>query len=356
VAKRGLLAVALLAVALAAVAGGCGSAASTTGGGHISPAPSTPVSSPSPPRSVQVPAGGIFGPRSVWKQDVSRAPVAANSAAEVQGLAAQVSAHYGGTAAFNIRSYNLSFYSVPAAQPVMTVHFSNCQNKPQTPAGLYGPGGQFEQVPVPNDALPAQGRDSTLSIYRASTDTLWELWRAHRNDSGWHACWGGRLDQVSRSPGYFSGGFGSGATGLAGAGGAVTIHDVQSGRIDHALSLAIIAPGIGFSWPAQRGDGLNPDPQALVEGTRLRLPRSVDVNGLGLTPIGLMIARAAQTYGFIVTNRSGAVSVAAESGGPTEALTGSDPWPALLGGTPPFLVMQHFPWSQLQALPRNYGR
>ncbi len=113
-----------------------------------------------------------------------------------------------------------------------------------------------------------------------------------------------------------------------------------------------------FSYPAQRSDGYNPTrvPGRIPEGTRLRLDAAVNIDALHLHPLATMIARAAQTYGFIVTDKSGAVAVLAESGAPTQARTGTDPWTALLDGTPNYLVMSGFPWDKLQALPHNYGK
>ena len=47
----------------------------------------------------------------------------------------------------------------------------------------------------------------------------------------------------------------------------------------------------------------------LIGGTRFRLDPSVNVDKLQLHPVAKMVARAAQTYGFIVTDQSGAVAV-----------------------------------------------
>jgi len=312
---------------------------------------------PDPAAAPVAPAatGYPFGVHSVWRQDVSAAPVATDSAALVAGLAAQVSDHYGGVAAFNVNSYTASFYEVPAGAPRVDVVWDNCQNKDYTPKGLLGAGGQLTQVPVPEDAVPAAGRDAQLTIYSPSTDQLWELWRARDVDGRWQACWGGRIDHVSQSPGYFSGGFGASGSGLAISGGMVWADDVRSGHIEHALSLAIIdvRHWKTVSWPAQRSDGSDRSADAIPAGTRLRLDPSVDLAALDLTPTARMIGEAAKRYGFIVTDKSAAVAVTAESGG--NSATG-DPWPGLLGGVKSYQVMAGFPWGRLEALPADYGR
>jgi hypothetical protein len=312
------------------------------------------------PRTSRVaePPGGVFGPTSIWHMKVSGAPVASRSPAMVSTLSKQVATRFGGVAAFNVYRYGMSWYTVPATQPKVTVRFSNCEHDSALPKGLYGTDGQFVGVPIPDNAVPTGGTDGEVSIYQPATDTLWDFWRAYRDGAGWHACWGGRLDNVSSSLGYFPLPFGMTATGIASEAGAVSIADVRSGVIDHAVSLGILDPAISsdFSWPAQRSDGSSRDPSAIPEGSRLRLNPSINVGRLGLSRIGTMIAKAAQTYGFIVTDRAGTASVPAESPSATMTAIGSNPWTDLLGGVKTYQVMKGFPWGQLQVLPKNWGR
>ncbi|WP_432490935.1 DUF4124 domain-containing protein [Kineococcus gypseus] len=375
--RRTVAAVAI-AAALATVATSAAPAAASTTAAAPGNGPVTAAAAPSAPGGVVLraqrraaaqpklpaaydhtaPRGSFFGPTSVWKQDVRKAPVNPRSAAMVAGLHRQVTTLYNGVAAFNVSNYSTNVYTVSGAQRRVDVAFDDCQKKKYTPAGLLGAGGQFTGVPIPDDAVPARGSDGQLTIYSPSTDQLWEFWRAKRVDGRWQACWGGRIDAVSTSPGYFSGGFGAAATGLSFSAGAIGIKDVQAGSIDHALSLQIVEPKkwTTFSWPAQRSDGFSTDPDAIPEGLRLRLDPAVDVESLKLTPIGKMVARAAQKYGFIVTDKAGAVALTAESGTATANATGVDPWPALMRGKPHYEIMRGFPWDKLQALPENYGK
>ena len=324
------------------------------------PAPAlSPATSAAPARPATAPAGYPFGQDSVWSTEVRSAPVSADSAATVAYLAASVHDRYGGVAAFNEGRFSNSYYVADAGIPRVDVAFNDCQDKGYVPDGLTGPGGQFSGVPVPADAVAAPGTDKMISIFSPDSDQLWEFWEMeHQADGRWSACWGGRIDMVSQSPGYFSGGFGATATGLSATGGMVSLRDVRTGRIQHALSLVVpnAATYRRVSWPAQRSDGWDTNPAAVPEGTRLRLDPSVDIDALGLTPVAAMIARAAQTYGFIVADKGGAVAVVAEHGADERALTGHDPWDDLLGGAPSYLVMKGFPWERLQALPQDYGK
>lgn len=325
--------------------------------------PHGPVSAGSPllvrhAAALQVPVAGVFGTRSVWRTRIGDAPRARDSARLVRNLHHQVTSRYGGVAAFNVAQYNASFYRVPADQERVTVLWDDCQGKTLLPTGLYGRAGQFLQVPLPSNAVPATGTDGNLVIYQPGTDTMWDLWKARRKPDGWHACWGGRMNRVSRAGGWFSDGYGSSASGLSVIGGSIGIREVRAGRIEHALALAIPSPAAAerVSWPAQRSDGFDTSADAVPEGTRFRLDPTLEVGRLKLHPIAAMIARAAQRYGFIVTDRSGAVAVVTESGAPTRQATGTDPWPKLMRGTPDYLIMKNFPWQHLQALPRDYGR
>jgi len=356
-----LAAVAVAASVLATLSvGPSAGAASTTGAAATTS--TVPAAGAASTTSVQTtsPANGIFSAGSVWRQDISKAPLDPNSAAMAANLKAQVDKYYGGIAAFNVYKHNTSVYTVPAAQKRTTVKWNNCQKKTYTPSQLYTPsrGAHFVDVPLPDEALPAVASDGQLTIYSPSSDQMWEFWKAEKRADGWYACWGGRIDNVSKSHGFFSDGMGASASGLAVAAGSIRINEAQRGYIDHALSLAIPSPAnwTNFSWPAQRSDGSDKAASAIPEGTRLRLDPSVDVDKLKLTPVAKMVAKSAQKYGFIVTDKSGAVSVQAESGAGAESATGADPWRALLGGTPSYLVFKNFPWDKMQVLPKDYGK
>jgi hypothetical protein len=295
----------------------------------------------------------------VWLHSIEVAPVAANSDALVRRLVGSVTDRYDGVAAFNVRQYNNNYYVADRDTPRVDVAFDDCQGKGYLPQGLTGPGGQFEDVPIPVGAVPAEGTDGMMSVYSPSSDQLWEFWRIEQSRDGrWQACWGGRLDSVSTGPGYFDDPFGATATGLSATGGMVSLADVRSGTISHALSLVVPDPAgpDRSSWPAQRSDGWNPAPDAVPEGTRLRLDPSVDLDALDLTPVGAMVARAAQRYGFIVADAGGAVAVIAEGGAAEAASTGRDPWTDILGSTPSYRVLENFPWERLEALPHDHGR
>lgn len=83
--------------------------------------------------------------------------------------------------------------------------------------------------------------------------------------------------------------------------GAVTFDDVASGSVDHAIfaSSRISARG-RWIWPARGADGVSDDPSAPPMGAWLRLKADADLSKLG--PQAKIIAKAAQTYGVIISD------------------------------------------------------
>ncbi len=294
---------------------------------------------------------------SEFRLDVSDAPTADNSEAAMARFRDSNDAGKGWNTGVNAYDYNSAFYRATPETPRRTVEFYNCQNKSYLPNGLYDGLKYFVDVPIPDDAVPASGTDAQLGIYDPTSDQLWEFWVTRRTPSGgWEACWGGRLDNVSTSHGAFPVPFGVSASGLAMAGGVVSIQEAARGRIDHALYLTVTeAQAELFSYPANRTDGRSDGPDLLREGQRLRLDPSVDVTTLGLTPFGEMVARTAQEYGFIVSDLAGHPAIATEAGRADQRRTGLNPWDVLLGG-PSYDALRAFPWDKVTVLPVDHGK
>jgi hypothetical protein len=132
----------------------------------------------------------------------------------------------------------------------------------------------------------------------------------------------------------------------------MTIRELQARRIDHALALAIPNTAAGqVTWPAQRGDGRTTGPSAIPEGTQFRINPSVDVSRLGLSPLGLAMARAAQRYGMIVRDTAGCVCFYGED----PVTTTGDPYGGIFGGQYPNQLLRGFPWGRLQVVAPRGG-
>jgi len=287
--------------------------------------------------------GRPFAPNSIWNRALgAQAPLSPHSHAYVSEVVRQVN-DYGPW--LNTYAYSVPVYLVPAGQP--TAHVT---------LDTWGPDLQdaFDAVPLPAHAQPAEGSDAQLTVWQPSTNTMWEFWKLHRVRGRWHARWGGEMQNVSHNPGYFThnattNDWGATATGLPLLGGLITTADLQRGYINHALAISLVetAPRV-WAWPAQRTDGnvFTPDVAQIPEGTHFRLDPRLNVAALHLTPLVRMLANAAQRYGIIVRDKSGAVSFY----GQDPAVGQPSLWGTAFQGQYPNNLLRSFPWSRLQAL------
>lgn len=328
---------------------------------------------PAPASRAGVPAGGLFrGPTSIFRTRVDKPgttlaqagvkgaanwrPSTADSQTIVDELVRQVAGPDNRIAAFNVWRYGLSYWTATDTDPRVALRFARAGWRWPTPAWWAD---TMTGLALPAAAIPTVGTDASLSVYDPVTRTLWDAWKFGpdpANPGGYVAAWGGKIADVSASPGYYPNGTGTAATGIA-EGGSVSIADVLSGAIDHALTIAVPnpAPSSTLSWPAQRGDGDAASISPLLQGQRLRLSPAVNVDALQLHPIARMIARAAQRYGFVVADRTtGWVGIGVENPG-SATIGDPNPWTIAMGNTPHYAIMKGFPWVGLQALPRDYG-
>jgi hypothetical protein len=312
-----------------------------------------------PSRAKRAPAARLFAPTSFWNRRLpADVPLDPDSPRLVAWLADEVTREYAGHRGpwVNDVRYSTPLYVVGPRQRRVRVRLVGSAD-----SGLRA---AFAHVPLPRNARPAGGSDAHLTVWQPSRDRLWEFWQLSRDARGeWQAQYGGAIDHVSRSPGYFRSDswprarpwWGATATGLPKIGGTMLLSEIAAGSIPHALAMDIpgVRPGV-FSWPAQRTDGSGA-PDALPEGARLRLDPRLDIDALDLPPFTRMVARAAQRYGLVVRDQSTDVTLAAEDPTPT----GANPFFAAdgrprphgpYGGVSPSELMQRFPWRSLQVL------
>ncbi|HLH66177.1 MAG TPA: hypothetical protein VKV27_10780 [Solirubrobacteraceae bacterium] len=298
----------------------------------------------------------LFSPSSIWNAPLpADAPIDPESAQLVSGLLAEVRAEERAGVGPWLATSTAStpIYIVPADEPTVDVSLDD----PALP-WRRSLARALRSVPIPPGARPARGRDAQMTIWQPATDRLWELFHARLEADGWHAAWGGAMDDVSRSPGYYTAAswpgaqanWGATATSFPVAAGVITLAQIRAGAIDHALALDVPRPRAGVvAWPAQRGDGTGP-PSAIPEGAHLRLDPTLDLDALPMPPLTRMIAVAAQRYGLIVRDGAPAISLFAED--PTQYGGGRLYWGrhAIFGGLTPQQILAAFPWSHLQVL------
>jgi len=287
-----------------------------------------------------------FSCASVWNAPLAaNAPLSPHSASYTRDLLSQVK-EYGGW--INTYSFSVPVYTVSRHQATVPVTLDTSgAGSPDELAQAFQQG-----VPIPPGAKAAAGQDQHMVVWQPSTDTMWEFWHAVRVNGAWHARWGGKMTDVSANPGYFTHppDWGATATSLPLLGGLIGISELRSGHIDHALAMAIPHAAAGVvAFPAQRSDGNEHDPREIPEGTRFRLNPKIDLASLHLAPIVRILAEAAQRYGMIVRDQSGAVNFYAQDPTPT----GSNPYYGAHGffdGLSPASIMRAFPWQDLQVV------
>ena len=254
-------------------------------------------------------------------------------------------------------SYASPVYYAAADTPVVKVTQWDCQKKGYLDKGLAK---QWAAVPIPYFAVQAKGSDAEMTVYQAATDTLWEFWQTRKVNGQWQACWGGRILNAKNNSGVFDSYYGATATGLPFIGGQITAEELKRGEIKHVIGLSLvdIEKFSIFSWPAHRSDGYNPHNTVdrIPEGLRFRLDPRINVDALKMHPVGKIIAKAAQKYGFVVWDKAGALTIRAQNPLGYLAAGQTNPYQSLFGNKQPYAILEGMPWNRLQFMPMNYGK
>jgi len=288
------------------------------------------------------PPGQMFSPGSFWNTPLKPGSgLHPRSDAIVAELIRQKDA-YGGPW-MNIERYSVPIYRVGPKVKRVRVH--------EPPGVSHRRGSSFRwssPIPVPARVRPSAGLDQHVVIWQPTSDTMWEFWGFQRTGGRLTAKAGARILGVSRSPGIIEAPYGATASGLPAAAGVVTERDIRRGRIDHAIAIAIPEPlRERLTLPATRTDGWSENPDAPMEGQRFRLDPSLDIASLDLHPLVRMVAVAAQRYGIVVRDKSGAVVFYGED----PRGIGRNPFTRILAGADRKAIFEAFPWNRLQALP-----
>lgn len=328
------------------------------------PAPTTPVAPAPAPLPALTPGGTAFPQRifadgSFWYRKLpNNAPLDTGWQGIADAMRIQTSD--GMRAMVNTEHFSAPLFVARNSDAVTTVQWRDCRGDGEPVPGMRE---GLANVHVPAGFGPAGGEDGEAVVYNADTGRYTEFSRLQRgNDGVWSACGGGNLTNARSTDGIMPKPFGSAASGLPYAGGAILPEELRAGHIPHVVGIALpyAKPG-QYSWPAWQTDGRNPQGIAApMQGQLLRLPADLDIDSLNLHPVARTIAKAAQEYGLVVWDTAGAVSFRAQNpkslpANPYPSLfVGGDGWTALHGR--PQLGEKPFPFDKLQAVAPNYGR
>ncbi|HXT37289.1 MAG TPA: hypothetical protein VN837_17075 [Chloroflexota bacterium] len=225
----------------------------------------------------------IFPATNVWNRDISRLPVATNSAQMIAAIGLGRGLHPDFS---NQGAYGIPFQVVSGSQKKSPVSFDYAS---ESDKGLY---------PIPAKPLIEGGSDRHMLLIDAGTCTLYELYAAQHTSAGWHAgsgaIWNLRSNAL-RPDGWTS----ADAAGLPIFPGLVRYDEVARGLIDHALRFTADRTARAHLYPARHdagesGTGLPP------MGLRLRLKSGVDISWAG--PQTRVILTALKKYGMILAD------------------------------------------------------
>jgi hypothetical protein len=281
-----------------------------------------------------LPASGfpsLFPAGSLWNTPVGNTPTAPNSAGELAYILARVK-----NPNMTMRAWGVA---VAEARPTDPTYSVPCLVYQCTLSA-------FGSFAIPSTAAPDPSSDAQLAVYDPTSRREWDMWQAARGGSGWTSSAGAgvSLDGNGVAPAGTASGD---ASNLPLLGGLIRPEEILQGHIDHALVFSM--PGVsdlGHVCPATHNDGSTNDPNAPMEGTRLQLDPSVNVDLLGLPSWEKPIVRAMQQYGMYL--RDGGASFAIYGENPISR--GYDAWSkvGMPGGDQAGLA--GIPWSKLRVV------
>jgi len=243
--------------------------------GPATPRPATPK-----PTATPRPCG-VFPASNVWNRDVSKLPVASNSAAMVAAIGLDAYLHPDFDAVGDGIPYNV----VSSATPRYSVKFEYADESDPGP------------YPIPSNPKIEKGSDRHLLAIDTGQCKLYELYDVHGSGSSWTAGSGAVFDLRSnalRPAGWTS----ADAAGLPIYPGLVRYSEVAAGKIAHALRFT--APDTcGYIYPA-RHETAAPCSDLPPMGLRVRLKASVDISGFG--PQARVVLTALKRYGMILAD------------------------------------------------------
>ena len=271
--------------------------AAASGVAHLGAMVSSSPSRPAAP-ATRPPAGcTIFPADNAWHADVSRLPVAANSAALVASIGTGAAVHADfGSGTWQGAPIGIPITTVPAGQAGVAVSF---QYRDESDPGPY---------PVPANAAIEGGTGSTgdrhVIVYDPAHCRDYELFAARPASGGsWQAGSGAIFDlrgNALRKAGWTS----ADAAGLPILAGLVRYDEVAAGHIDHAIRVTVPRSRNTYLWPARHAASDSSDPSLPPMGLRLRLKAGVSLAALPTQ--ARVVARAMQQYGVIVADNGSA--------------------------------------------------
>lgn len=190
--------------------------------------------------------------------------------------------------------YGIAMNTATSADPVRSVTF---QGKTYTHR-------------IPENATVVEGSDGNLNVIDGQY--VYEYWKVEKkSDGNYTAGYGVKTDLLDSG---IEGGIRAGQ--FSTNGGLIRKHEVENLHMPHALVMALDDSQMKKGWvfPAISEDGSNGGYTGSIPmGSLFAIPPSVDITKLGLSPEGLMLAKAMQDYGVYVGDKASNVTLYASN-------------------------------------------
>ncbi len=272
-------------------------------GGSANASTTVTVTAATPPPPPPPPSSAFFySASSFWNLPIpSTATIDPNSSAMVQSLLGSANSSAGTPIA--VKSYSVAAYYADANTPRTTVSFTTNYNGGAT---------KFLNVPIPANAVPANGTDAHMLIIDKSTNCEYDFWKAAKSSTGaWSAGVANALLKTETGT-FIKPAIPTRGSSFALGGGLILPSEMAAGVINHALVFSMDAQyvkGGGPVLPSYTSDGQSTAAGTIPEGARVRLNPALDLNSLGLNSWQKIIAKAMQTYGMYLGDRGGGLTL-----------------------------------------------
>jgi len=230
------------------------------------------------------PSCPIFPTDNPWNRDISKLPVAPNSATMIRAIGLSAGLHPDFS---NQGGYGIPFNVVPSTQPRLGVRFQYASESDRV------------GYPIPARPRIESGSDRHMLIIDKGRCKLFELFGARKVDGRWRAGSGAVFDLRSNAlrPLRWTS---ADAAGLPIFPGLVRYSDVARGRIDHALRFTAPRTRTAFMFPARHQAGESASTALPPMGLHVRLKASVNISRFG--PQSRIILTALKRYGMILAD------------------------------------------------------
>ncbi|HYX28180.1 MAG TPA: hypothetical protein VE863_06410 [Pyrinomonadaceae bacterium] len=239
----------------------------------------------------------LFPPDNPWNQDISNAPVDANSGRIIAAIRTDAQLHPDFGTVYRGAPNGIPYVLVAGSQPMVKINLTSY-------AGESDPG----PYPVPRNA-PIEGGansdgDRHVLVIDRDNWKLYEMFSAFPNaDGSWRAASSAVFDlktNALRPDGWTS----ADAAGLPIFPGLVRYDEVFEQReIKHALRFTVKKSRRAYVFPARHCASSETDPALPPMGMRLRLKASFDIKQF--SPANQVILRALKKYGMFLADNGG---------------------------------------------------